>query len=583
MLRQPKKALTSTTTTTSTRPQREAARNNQYLNNMEDSDNDHEADGDFPPPPADDSDEEADTAGTDEVAAGARPGRDRRPSDKQQHLIDAAKEATAQQQARADKAARRAAGEPEGGREPINDDFFSTEVVPNRAKTIKDLAQRTSRVPATNPIPGARVGTTRPRDTSSTQQGHQQPARAPEQAVPRFQHNPQGHRVQTTNHPVHYDDEQHHQRRVDHQRDYMDNNNNNRRYTGSSRQLDLHYSEHGDLQDQSTQLAFDARFPGHGGRRLSGGPVEHTPRPERQQQRHITFAGRELSPPAAPVLRNPSTGEPFPTRFSIRIPSSPQIGDKRTHSDTLDDDDDDGLVDLDDELCSLPEARTTASGNRAKPALKDQDTSAQEYLKHMIIGTRNYTSVVNAFPDAMTVIDVIAEQKEKAEDALGGHFGITPQQSKLVAGRISHLRGEGKTKIAPIVEATWFETGLNAKIVSRNRKMAQTLKENSGFAYLDPENRKGLYKNPVLQKAVNTLWFANRRDEGPSFPELYKPLPIPALALILTLIENCVDEWLTGIKTPTPFTANEYRTVYESHIMSLSVRPKALFSTPKIC
>ncbi|KAJ7059207.1 hypothetical protein C8F01DRAFT_1085044 [Mycena amicta] len=257
------------------------------------------------------------------------------------------------------------------------------------------------------------------------------------------------------------------------------------------------------------------------------------------------------------------------------------IGDRRTHSDTLDNDDD-GLVDLDDELRSLPEPRTTASGNRAKPALKDQDTSAQEYLKHMI-GTRNYTSVVNAFPDAMTVIDVIAEQKEKAEDALGGHFGITPATVQAsacflfsfqthhlqVAGRISHLRGEGKTKIAPIVEATWFETGLNAKIVSRNRKMAQTLKENSGFSYLDPENRKGLYKNPVLRKAVNTLWFANRRDEGPSFPELYKPLPIPALALILTLIENCVDEWLTGIKTLTPFTANEYRTVYESHIMSL--------------
>ena len=34
-------------------------------------------------------------------------------------------------------------------------------------------------------------------------------------------------------------------------------------------------------------------------------------------------------------------------------------------------------------------------------------------------------------------------------------------------------------------------------------------------------------------------------------------------------MENCIDEWITGTRIDVPFTANDYRPVYESHIKSL--------------
>ncbi|KAJ7756535.1 hypothetical protein B0H14DRAFT_3599578, partial [Mycena olivaceomarginata] len=65
------------------------------------------------------------------------------------------------------------------------------------------------------------------------------------------------------------------------------------------------------------------------------------------------------------------------------------------------------------------------------------------------------------------------------------------------------------------------------------------------------------------------MWFANRRDEGPTHPEIFNPLPEEALAALLTVTENTIDEYLTGIRTDVPFTANEYRSVYDTHLRSL--------------
>ena len=58
------------------------------------------------------------------------------------------------------------------------------------------------------------------------------------------------------------------------------------------------------------------------------------------------------------------------------------------------------------------------------------------------------------------------------------------------------------------------------------------------FQALSDENgkRKGIYNHPVIQKAVNKMWFKNKRDEGIIYQDYFKPLPIPSIALILTAV-----------------------------------------------
>jgi len=46
----------------------------------------------------------------------------------------------------------------------------------------------------------------------------------------------------------------------------------------------------------------------------------------------------------------------------------------------------------------------------------------------------------------------------------------------------------------------------------------------------------GFLKAPIIQKIVNTMWFANKNDEGIKYQTWFKPFPVPTLALILTVV-----------------------------------------------
>lgn len=50
------------------------------------------------------------------------------------------------------------------------------------------------------------------------------------------------------------------------------------------------------------------------------------------------------------------------------------------------------------------------------------------------------------------------------------------------------------------------------------------------------DSRKGVYEAAIIQKVVNAMWFKNRRDEGVKFPEIFNPLPVRAIAFILTAV-----------------------------------------------
>lgn len=99
-------------------------------------------------------------------------------------------------------------------------------------------------------------------------------------------------------------------------------------------------------------------------------------------------------------------------------------------------------------------------------------------------------------------------------------------------------------------------------------------------------NRKGMYQAKILQKVVNITWFRNKQDEGVVHEDLFSPLTVEALALVLAAvpdffnyflipltcclqIEHCIDEWSSGIRTDIPFSAGLYKDVYEDHIRCL--------------
>jgi len=98
------------------------------------------------------------------------------------------------------------------------------------------------------------------------------------------------------------------------------------------------------------------------------------------------------------------------------------------------------------------------------------------------------------------------------------------------------------------------------------------------------------YQHPIIQKAINMTWFQNKDGDGVVFHEYFMPIPVQAIALVLTVvrmdlhsinldpnqcsrryqIECCIDEWTDGTRQASNWNEGQYKTVYQSHISSLN-------------
>ena len=60
------------------------------------------------------------------------------------------------------------------------------------------------------------------------------------------------------------------------------------------------------------------------------------------------------------------------------------------------------------------------------------------------------------------------------------------------------------------------------------------------------DERRGFLKAPIIQKIINTMWFANKNDEGIKHLVCFKPFPLPALVLVLTAVSVilCTHDWV---------------------------------------
>ncbi|GLB45402.1 hypothetical protein LshimejAT787_2200650 [Lyophyllum shimeji] len=212
--------------------------------------------------------------------------------------------------------------------------------------------------------------------------------------------------------------------------------------------------------------------------------------------------------------------------------------------------------------------RLNSTGGRPKAG--DYDDVTQEYIYHAITLYRVLLSTDLAFPNHQQETQTVCSVWQMTCNEFDVQLRLTPRIAKIIANRGSHLRGELKTKARPLVEAFYgFESGQNRKIIASNRETAEWLKEHSRFVYkiADDDINKcvGLYQSKLIQKIVNAMWFQDKQDEGVLFVDEFRPFPISALALVLTVIECCLDEWMTGIKTSIEFSAKLYGDVYASH------------------
>ncbi|KAH7904196.1 hypothetical protein BJ138DRAFT_1119639 [Hygrophoropsis aurantiaca] len=274
------------------------------------------------------------------------------------------------------------------------------------------------------------------------------------------------------------------------------------------------------------------------------------------------------------------------TTSNSRIRNSPPrlstVGDDDEVPATTDEDDDDdeitasgikrGRQDFDDGNIVDPKAQMGNDGSKRRTKASDFDEFTQDVLSVAIAVFRCLVCTTAPFPETTAIETKMAEQAwAEACRRTGLNIRLTPAIHKMITKRTSHVRSELKTK-ARALTATFFafRSGGHKSTIVRNRQRAEDLKEKDLFAYLDTELRKGLYKTEIIQLVLNDMWFTNRLDEGILYHEFFNPIPVETIALILTAIECCIDEWATGIKEDIKFSAAAYGSVYRAHLSSLT-------------
>jgi len=135
------------------------------------------------------------------------------------------------------------------------------------------------------------------------------------------------------------------------------------------------------------------------------------------------------------------------------------------------------------------------------------------------------------------------------------------------------LLTEIKAKIKHFVQSSYeFDTSRTPDSINRNASRAQALLTKMTFVYREPNFGRRPhypYRHPIIQKVINITWFQDKDDDGIVFHEYFSPIPIEVIAIALTVIECCIDEWSDGTWKTSSWSEERYKAIYRSHLNSL--------------
>ncbi|KAG2338901.1 hypothetical protein BDR05DRAFT_1062480 [Suillus weaverae] len=162
------------------------------------------------------------------------------------------------------------------------------------------------------------------------------------------------------------------------------------------------------------------------------------------------------------------------------------------------------------------------------------------------------------FPNNIAVETKLAQVAwHEACQIKGINVKLTPSGVKMLLTRTSQVRGELKTKMCSLTASFFsFRTSNSNNVIRQNRDLAEFLKDGAVFAFKDWELKSGIYKTELLQLGV-------------VHHKYFDPMPVEVIALVLTAIECCIDEWLQGLKEDIKFMSATYGIVYHGHLSSL--------------
>ncbi|OCH83910.1 hypothetical protein OBBRIDRAFT_840106 [Obba rivulosa] len=140
----------------------------------------------------------------------------------------------------------------------------------------------------------------------------------------------------------------------------------------------------------------------------------------------------------------------------------------------------------------------------------------------------------------------------------------------------SHARRTLRDKTCiTVITGYGLEQGLSSKAVKNNRALVVRLlgdrqaKRKKLFFWKDVEGPSGFAKHTVFTEVFRTEFFKSRTDAGVTYVDHFRPVSLPFLGLLFTVVKCCLEEWRDGHLKKIKFSEVDYRKKYEENLENL--------------
>ncbi|KAG8762508.1 hypothetical protein FRC12_008984 [Ceratobasidium sp. 428] len=136
--------------------------------------------------------------------------------------------------------------------------------------------------------------------------------------------------------------------------------------------------------------------------------------------------------------------------------------------------------------------------------------------------------------------------------------------------RVSWFRGECKKRGRPEVpyEYPFINPARTIEAIEYNRQLAIELLPDN-FYYRDPKTKTDPYEHPAIPQFIAAIFFWGSDSLGMAYRDKFNPIPIPAVAMTLTIMQHCLGEWKTGRRVEAALNAGTEARIYDAHLKGL--------------
>ncbi|KAN0105378.1 hypothetical protein V8E52_011087 [Russula decolorans] len=206
----------------------------------------------------------------------------------------------------------------------------------------------------------------------------------------------------------------------------------------------------------------------------------------------------------------------------------------------------------------------------SKPKASDYEDVVKHRLLEAMSIYETYIFTDCAYPTQELQFKRIKEAWGFASADAKEQYELTNRMLRLVKDRGPRARGFLKDITRPHIEKAFgFTPSTNKKVVQKNVDRYLELMEGRIFHYKDPATKTGFAENAIIKKVLREAFFRRKDDRGITHANSFSPIPLALIALILTAVEHCIEEWSTGTLVKANFEESTAAPLYDAHLEKL--------------